>query len=347
MHFVSLYLIVASLFLFSPSPNYTRKVPQEHDPAFSSAIEPGLFYPKALLRGDIGLSAPTPYTGRGVKVGIIDAPIAYRDVTILHSDEIEAVFTDYLGEEICSMPNLPTSGRFSPTKEQWKSIIDVPNREYYLRFEYPAGNRTLSTQSFAFQEPKDFEKSTLIRPEGFGFPEKYVNEATEESFVFDGIGVKTERLRCGYIKKMYNNLSPRRSGHGEAYFKLTFDRPLSAVSFGVTIWKNGELMSFREGDSFLLETCSNGVWNTNRIDFFAENAELNMMRRNEILRYKVDGPIEAICFRAKSDAVGSSNGGRVCIGDIVLSESEQAADYLLGNYEPLVVNETFWDGMPR
>ncbi len=34
-------------------------------------------------------------------------------------------------------------------------------------------------------------------------------------------------------------------------------------------------------------------------------------------------------------------------GDIVLSADAEAADYLLGNYEPLVVNETFWDGMPR
>ena len=277
----------------------------------------------------------------------LDTPPEFSYRAPSSRDYVKAVFTDYLGEEILSIPNLPTTGRFSPSKEQWKAIIDVPNREYCLRFEYKAGDRALSTQSFAFQEPKDFEKSALIRPEDFGFPEKYVNEAIAEPFVFDGIGVKTERLRCGYIKKMYNNLPPRRSGAGEAYLKLTFDRPLSAVSFGVTIWKNGELMSFREGDSFVLETCANGVWDTNRIDFFAENAELNMMRRNEILRYRVDGPIDAICFRAKSDPVGSSNGGRACIGDIVLSEGEEAADYLLGDYEPLVASETFWDGMPR
>lgn len=292
--------------------------------------------------------APDPTTSVRISDGnFLDAPPSFSYSGPSCGDYIKAVFTDYLGEEVMSVPNLPNSGCLTLTQEQWKTIIDLPNREYYLRFEYKAGDRTLSTQSFAFREPKEFEKSTLIRPEDFEFPEKYVNEATEESFVFDGIGVSTQRLRCGYIKKMYNNLSPRRSGAGEAYFKLTFDRPLSAVSFGVTIWKNGELMSFREGDSFVLETCANGVWNTNRIDFFAENAELNVMRRNEILRYRVDGPIDAMCFRAKSDPVGSSNGGRVCIGDIVLSEGEEAADYLLGNYEPLVVNETFWDGMPR
>ena len=292
--------------------------------------------------------APDPTTSVRISDGnFLDAPPSFSYSGPSCGDYIKAVFTDYLGEEVMSVPNLPNGGCLTLTQEQWKTIIDLPNREYYLRFEYKAGDRTLSTQSFAFQEPKEFEKSTLIRPEDFEFPEKYVNEATEESFVFDGIGVSTQRLRCGYIKKMYNNLSPRRSGAGEAYFKLTFDRPLSAVSFGVTIWKNGELMSFREGDSFVLETCANGVWNTNRIDFFAENAELNVMRRNEILRYRVDGPIDAMCFRAKSDPVGSSNGGRVCIGDIVLSEGEEAADYLLGNYEPLVVNETFWDGMPR
>lgn len=289
--------------------------------------------------------APDPETSVKVVSGnYLDTPpeFSYRGPSC--GDYIKAVFTDYLGEEICSIPNLPTSGWFSPTKEQWKSIIDVPNREYYLRFEYKAGNRTLSTQSFAFREPEDFEGSALIRPEDFGFPEKYVNEATEESFVFDGIGVKTERLRCGYIKKMYNNLSPRRSGYGEAYFKLTFDRPLSAVSFGITVWRNGELLTFREGDSFVLETCSNGVWDTERVDFLSEHTELNTIGRNQIIRYKIDGPIEAICFRAKSNPVGSSNGGRVCIDDIVLSTDAEAADYLLGNYEPLVVNETFTDG---
>ncbi len=31
-------------------------------------------------------------------------------------------------------------------------------------------------------------------------------------------------------------------------------------------------------------------------------------------------------------------------GDIGLSTDAEAADYLLGNYEPLVVNETFTDG---
>lgn len=289
--------------------------------------------------------APSPETSVKIVSGnCLDTPpeFSYRGPS--SGDYMTAVFTDYLGEEILSIPNLPSSGWFSLTKEQWKAIIDVPNREYYLRFEYKAGSRTLSTQSFAFQEPEDFEKSTLIRPEDFDFPEKYVTEATEESFVFDGIGVKTERLRCGYIKKMYNNLSPRRSGYGEAYLKLTFDRPLSAVSFGITVWRNGELLTFRDGDSFVLETCSNGVWDTKRVDFLSEHTELNTIGRNQIIRYKIDGPIEAICFRAKSDPVGSSNGGRVCIGDIVLSTDAEAADYLLSNYEPLVVNETFTDG---
>lgn len=289
--------------------------------------------------------APDPTTSVRISDGnFLDAPPSFSYSGPSCGDYIKAVFTDYLGEEVMSVPNLPNSGCLTLTQEQWKTIIDLPNREYYLRFEYKAGDRTLSTQSFAFQEPKEFEKSTLIRPEDFEFPEKYVNEATEESFVFDGIGVSTERLRCGYIKKMYNNLSPRRSGAGEAYLKLTFDRPLSAVSFGITVWRNGELLTFREGDSFVLETCSDGVWNMERVNFLTEHPEINAIGRNQIIRYKIEGPIEAICFRAKSNAVGSSNGGRVCIGDIVLSEGEEAADYLLGNYEPLVVNETFTDG---
>lgn len=64
--------------------------------------------------------------------------------------------------------------------------------------------------------------------------------------------------------------------------------------------------------------------------------------------------VDAICMPADElgaeavpSASGSKNAGRVDIGDIVLSEKEEDADYLLANYEPIVVRGTFWKGAAK
>ncbi len=51
----------------------------EVDPTYSATVEPGLFYTNALFKGDIGLSLDTPYTGKGVKIGIIDEPLVVNE----------------------------------------------------------------------------------------------------------------------------------------------------------------------------------------------------------------------------------------------------------------------------
>lgn len=63
---------------------------------------------------------------------------------------------------------------------------------------------------------------------------------------------------------------------------------------------------------------------------------------------------DAICMHtdelgaeAVPSASGSKNAGRVGIGDIVFSETEEDAGYLLANYEPIVVRGIFWKGAAK
>ncbi|MBO8425783.1 MAG: S8 family serine peptidase [Firmicutes bacterium] len=261
-------------------------------------------------------------------------------------DEVSAIFEDYLGEDVAVIENLPVSGNFTLTKEQWKNIIDLPNRSYYLRFEYEYDNRAFTTPCFKFWEPVDFEQSILIRPEDFGFDEQYFFDLIEEVHDFDGLSVRSKRLRCGYIEEMYNNLSPRRENAGQAYLELVFEKPVKAVSFGITLWRNSELTSWREGDSLTVDILEGGVW-SRALDIFDLHPSFGMMERNIIKRFKIDGDVEGIRFNATSAPVGSKNGGRVCIGDIAVSPTQESADFLIGNYEPLVIRQSFWDGTLR
>lgn len=275
---------------------------------------------------------------------------AYLDTTPIFEyqlpeqcNRIWAIFEDYQGNHIHHFENLDHKGSFALLSNQWKNILDLPNRTFYLRFEFDYDNVRFSSKAFKFSEPKEFEHSVMIRPEDFGFESQYFFSTKVEHHSFEGIGVTSERLRCGYIEDMYNNLSPKREGAGIAYLQLTFDKTIYSVSFGVTLWQNLQLASFREEDGMTVSLLQNGEWDE-YVDILHEYPDFAMMDRDQILRFKATGGIDGIRFEAVSSASGSKNAGRVCIGDIVLSETEEDADYWLANYEPIVVRDTFWNG---
>lgn len=292
--------------------------------------------------------APEPSTSIQITSEIaLDIPPTFSYKTPAINDYVNIVFSDYLCNEVLRYNHILSNWSLSLTKEDWNKLINLPNVTFYVWFEYMSENSEMRTKTFKFREPSNFANSLQICPEDFGFSQSYVSMPTTEEHNFDGFSIKSERLRCGYIKKMYNNLSPRKKGAGKAYLELTFERPVFAVSFGITAWKNSEILSFREGDSLTLDIKKGGKWEIGAIDILKDHPELNLYERNQIIRYKIDGEIEGIRFCSTSEPVGSANDCRTCIDDIVLSLTEEAANYELANYEPVVVQKDFSDGVPR
>ena len=252
-------------------------------------------------------------------------------------------FVDYLNNDIYEIKLDESAGIIEVTDEVWSKLIDIPNREFYARLKYLVGSEWRFGRTISIEEPKSFKYNTQIRPSDFGFPEEYAKQPIiDRDITINGIEMDIERLRCGYIEEQYINLSPRRSGFGEAYLKIDFKKPVYSFSFGATMWRSTELKPFNEGDSFIMQIKQDGIWK-DKIDILKQPG-FNIQNRCSVMRFQIDEKIEGVCFKATSDPIGTANKGRVCIDDLVLKTDQNSKTFKLCQYEPIVVRESFDDG---
>lgn len=257
-----------------------------------------------------------------------------------------AVFVDFRNDEIFSKNLNSASDLVNLTNQEWADLINVTGPEFYCYLTYSLQGREIQTLASTFREPTTFKSRTQILPSDFDFPEWYPNDPVSAQGVsIKDITMDISRLRCGYIEDQYLNLSPRKAGQGQAYLQIEFKEKLpTSVAFGVTMWRNSELMPFREGDSFKVYVKSNGKW-SEAYDILNDVPGFSMMERREVARLLISrSSIEGIKFEAMSNPTGSSNSGRVCIDDLVLNFANTENGFVLTQYEPIVERRSFDDG---
>lgn len=261
-------------------------------------------------------------------------------------------FVDFRNELVFTSSLLSSyETSYTLSNSEWDSLISIRGREYYVclvpYFQFMLfGPIALDDQSkaFIFEEPSTFSNSIQILPNDWGIPEQYHFNQITKNYTFSdsngNLNITTNRLRCGYIKKMYITLSPRRKNAGTAYFELLFDKPIYHWMVGVTMWKLGEMYRWRVEDDVLIQTFDQFSWNT-AFDLMCEEYTFPETRK-QVDRFVGEGPIWGLRIYAQSLPFGEANNGRICIDDIVLNtDNNNFQGFGSINYEPIVVNKEF------
>lgn len=234
---------------------------------------------------------------------------------------------------------------YTLTENQWDMALSVPGKIYYvyIGFESPVDpywdDYYCLTQ---FAEPKDYANKVQIKPADWVFEERYWfanegdngNEYKEKSLKVKGLNITSQRLRCGYIEEQYINLSPRREGAGEAYLRLTWDKPVYSYMFGASYWSGSENL---DGIAVARVMFKDGSWqDLEDPDFNLRAIGLSTTRSN-IKRFvgKHSQGIYGLEFYATSSATGDRNKGRICLDDIVLNTDPYDLDFISTNYSSI------------
>lgn len=241
------------------------------------------------------------------------------------------------------------SNVFDPTytlsKSQWNTAISVPGNSYYIYigFESPVDPYWDDFYCITeFIEPKDYADKAQIKPSDWNFEERYWfanegengNEYRETNIAIKNLNITSHRLRCGYIEEQYVNLSPRREGAGEAYLRLTWDKPVYSYMFGASYWSSSENL---DGEAVVRVMDRNRVWQSvSSSDFNLKTLGLSTTRSN-IKRFvgKHSEGIYGLEFYCTASATGDRNKGRICIDDIVLNTDPYDLDFISTSYSSI------------
>lgn len=237
------------------------------------------------------------------------------------------------------------SNKYTLTEEQWDIALSAPGNTYfiYIGFESPVDPYWDDYYCITeFYKPEDYLTKIQIKPEDWGFEERYWfadegddgKEYRETNITVKGLNITSQRLRCGYIENSYINLSPRRAGAGEAYLRLTWDKPIYSYMFGASYWSSSENI---DGDAVVRTMNKNGVWQSiSTADFDLKSLGLSTSRY-EIKRF-IGEHSEGICgleFYTTAEAIGDRNKGRICIDDIVLNNDPYDLGFISTDYDSI------------
>ena len=216
--------------------------------------------------------------------------------------------------------------------EEFSQIVNYPGKEFYVKFalyDYETLSDVLETE-FLFEEPSSYRTLKQVTPEMWGFDQRYYfeNEGIKKSKLYKGsLTFETERLRCGYIEDKYVILSPRREDAGEAYLKISFNRPVYYFGYSVLLWSNSEYIStatlkFYDSSDSLCKS----------IDLLSTRLPVKYdipLRKFETFS---DG-ISSIEFYVTAEAIGDRNKGRLCIDDLIFSDYKNVYPSIPLEYE--------------
>ena len=159
-----------------------------------------------------------------------------------------------------------------------------------------------------------------ISPADWNFDERYYfeNEGIKTSTIsIEDLSFNTERLRCGYIEEEYINLSPNRTGAGDAYLTLEFDEPIYKLSTNLSWWSASENMYSSSGDyAYIQYLDANNNW-INAVDLLAIGLPTDRTNQMNIEYDFLDGTYSIRYLAHKETPNTSRNKGRISIGDTI------------------------------
>lgn len=174
-----------------------------------------------------------------------------------------------------------------------------------------------SLQEYLWQPSASVNDSerTTITPANWAFNQTYTTEETSKDLTIDVFDyITSRRLRTGN-NGGYTVMSPKKNGFGEAYFMLEFHRYVNSADVQLAEWSRDEGI----GDcQVIIETmdCEKSWTVSNVIDVRSMNT-----KEEGLIEYTtgIKEPIYGICISIKSNATGTKNKGRICIGNISLN----------------------------
>ncbi len=164
-------------------------------------------------------------------------------------------------------------------------------------------------------------KTFFMTPSDWGFQSQYFFYNKRVDFSQNELYVTTNRLRTGYIEDEVVNLSPRRQGAGNAYFEISFNKPIKRLSVDLAWWSQYEYQT--DGVARIFCKDSFGNWILNFVDL--HSLLLNTSRSNRskfIFDLPTDDDYYGIKFFLQNQAVGDRNKGRLSIGDLEIQYYE-------------------------
>lgn len=159
---------------------------------------------------------------------------------------------------------------------------------------------------------------TTISPIDYGFEPQYFFYEKTKTFNVDSLTISTRRLRTGYIEDEYVNLSPKRQNAGKSFLELNFDKRVRAFDINLSYWQISDKLSPLNASATLEVKNTNGNWEK-QLDLL-NDVSLSTNRNFQesyIFRY-IGAEIKGIRINVNSPATGTSNGGRISIGNLTL-----------------------------
>lgn len=259
-------------------------------------------------------------------------------------------FLDSDGNEVAKQYNIKaetdsSTCSYTISSSTWSSIYKATGNYFYAFFVayqdsfFETGG--YYSELFAFPKPTSFSDTKIqIKPNEWGFIGRYYYQdeiEADESVRYStlekgGMTISTDRLRCGYIRKSYLVLSPRKEGAGEAYFEMTFGQAVYSVQWSLCLWGGDEML---DGHVGIEARYVGGGWS--EIADLTDDVKYLPLRGEGIHRsfYYFPSGCSGIRVTAKASAEGSSNKGRLCMDDFVLGISanqKDNTDYGISSY---------------
>lgn len=254
------------------------------------------------------------------------------------NDTISLIFRNFRNQVVFQKNGLTNIDSYTLSFQEWQQLIDLRGREFYVFLKLVNNNgEKYYSQQYLLNEPKVFGQLYNINPVDFNFPEQYYFYELTTYHQINNINITVKRLRCGYIQKQYINLSAKRENAGHAYLELVFDRKITYLAFGVTLWRPYELLLTAD-DTAVVETLNASNQWVELIDLLDERVLPSS--RKDIVRFDVSN-IYGIRFDVTSTPSGGSNKGRLCVDNITFTDDNNYNSYLSSFYEPIVVRESF------
>ncbi len=220
----------------------------------------------------------------------------------LHSDEHDLVLTE---EE---MSLVRTSCQ--PFEACYVSVVG-----------YQSGDPLSGPYWSAFKLVSLYQGTRRLGASNFALPESYCaeEEVTTKSLPDDVLTIR--RLRCGKIQDDWINRSPRREGHGESYFEVSFqEKTYDHLEISLSLWSEREYLNPSESVAVIeLSTERNPDEDDWELAYDLLAGEGMGMDRYAPKTYVIEETYRSFRVRVESRPFGTDNKGRVSISNVVIS----------------------------
>ncbi len=164
--------------------------------------------------------------------------------------------------------------------------------------------------------------STTITPEDYGFEQEYFFYNKEHTFEVGDLSIRTYRLRTGFIENEYINLSPKRENAGDAFLEYWFSKPVRSFDLNLSYWQIKDVLSPLNSTAYFSVLYKNDDGNyywVHATDLLNDiSLTTDRYNQNNYQYSYIKNEIYGFRFVMQAPATGSSNSGRLSIGNINL-----------------------------